>query len=81
MGRSNLNTFYLHRERVLSVEDAIVFTVAQTGQTKDLLSFYHNSRLPQVLFHVLKGGGEVRGVQLQHDTSPLDVTQFYSLNL
>ena len=29
----------------------------------------------------LEGKGEVRGVPLQHDTSPLDVTRFYTLNL
>ena len=26
-------------------------------------------------------GGELRGVQLQHETSPLDVTTFYTLHL
>ena len=40
-----------------------------------LLSFYDN----------WQGGGggvcEVRGIQLQHDTAPLDVTTFYTLNL
>ena len=29
----------------------------------------------------LEGEGEVRGIQLQHDTLPLGVTKFYTLNL
>ena len=29
----------------------------------------------------LEGDGEVRGIQLQNATSPLDVTTFYTLNL
>ena len=29
----------------------------------------------------LEGGLGVGGVQLQHDTSPLDVPKFYTLNL
>ena len=29
----------------------------------------------------LEEEGEVRGVQLQHDTSPLDFTKSYTLNL
>ena len=29
----------------------------------------------------LEGEGEVRGIQLQHATSPLDVTNVYTLNL
>ena len=35
-------------------------------------------------FSCLEGGGGGRGgccVQLQHDTSPTDVTKFYTLNL
>ena len=74
-----INTLYLHQEWVLSVEATMFFTVAQTGQTKHLLSFYDNWRLPQVLFHVWKR--RVRGVQLQHETSPLDVTTFHTLTL
>ena len=31
------------------------FTVVQSGQTKHLLSFYVNWKLPQVLFHAWKG--------------------------
>ena len=38
----HLNTLYLHRERVRSTEAAMFCTVAQTGQTKHLLSFYDN---------------------------------------
>ena len=29
----------------------------------------------------LEGEGEVKGNQLQHDTSPLDVTKLYTLDL
>ena len=29
----------------------------------------------------LEGEGELRGIQLQHDTSPLDVNKFYTLNI
>ena len=29
----------------------------------------------------LDGDGEVRDIQLQHETSPLDVPKFYTLNL
>ena len=54
------------------------FTVAQIGQTK---SFYDNLRLSQVFSHFFKGEGEVRGIQLQHATSPLGVTKLYTLNL
>ena len=62
-----LNTLYLHRERVLSTEAAMFFTLVQTGQTKHLLRFYENQRLPQVL-SCLEWEGEVRGIQLQHAT-------------
>ena len=34
---------------------------------------------PQVLFNVWEG--ELRGIQLQHATSPLEVNEFYTLNL
>ena len=56
MGPLYLNTLYLHREGVLSVEATmfVFFTGAQTGQTKHLLSFYDTRRLPQVLSHVWK---------------------------
>ena len=30
---------------------------------------------------MLVGEGEVRGIQLKHAASPLDVTKFYTLNL
>ena len=56
MGPLHLNALYLHLEQVLSTEAAMLFTVAQTGQTKHLLRFNDNWRLPQVLFHVWKGG-------------------------
>ena len=36
----HLNTLYLHGEQVVSTEAAMFFIVAQTGQTKHLLSFY-----------------------------------------
>ena len=29
----------------------------------------------------LEGKAEVRDIQLQHETSPLDVTKFYTMNL
>ena len=29
----------------------------------------------------MEGEGEVSGIQLQHETSPLDVTKFYTLYL
>ena len=32
-------------------------------------------------FSVMEGEGEVRGVQLQHATTPLYVTKFYTLQL
>ena len=32
-------------------------------------------------FSCLEEEGEVRGIQLQHAISPLDVTKFYTLNL
>ena len=54
IGRKYLNTLYLHQERVFSMEAAMFFSAAQTGQTKPLLSFY-SWRQPQVLFHVWKG--------------------------
>ena len=72
-----LHTLYLHQEQVLSTEAAMFFTAAQTGPTKPF-EFLLQLKLPQVLFHVWKGGG---GVQLQHDISTLDVTAFYTLNL
>ena len=54
-------------------------TVAQTGQTKHLLSLMTivtAGSLPR-----LEGECEVRGIQLQHATSPLDVTKLSTLNL
>ena len=65
MGPLYLNTLNLHQERVTEV---------QTGQTKHLLSFYDNWRLPKGSLSCLEGEGEVRGVQPQHGTTPLDVT-------
>ena len=38
-------------------------------------------KLPPCEFLCLEGEGEVRGIQLQHATSPLDVPKFYTLNL
>ena len=77
-----LHILYLHQEQVLSAEAAMFFKVAQTGQTKPF-EFLWQLKLPQVLFHVWKagGGGGWGCVQLQHDTSPTDVTKFYTLNL
>ena len=73
-----LSTLDLHQESVLSIEAAMIFTVAQTGQTKHLLIFYDNWTGS---LSCLEGEGEWRGIQLQHATSPLDVTKFYTLNL
>ena len=75
-----LHALYSHQERVRSIETAMFFTVAQTGQTKHPLSSYDTWRLPQALSY-LKGESEVRGIQLQRATSPLDVTKFYTVNL
>ena len=44
------------------------FTVVQTGQTKHFLP-------------CLEGESEVRGIQLQYATSPLDIPKFCTLNL
>ena len=48
----------------------VFFTVAQTGQSKHLLSFYDSWRPPQVLFHVWKGrvrwGSFSCNMQLHH---------------
>ena len=57
-----LNTLCLHWEQVLSTEAAMLFTVAKTEQTKHLLRFYDNWSLPQILFHVWNGEGEMRVV-------------------
>ena len=47
-----------------------------------LNTLYDNWRFPQVLLlSCLEGKGKVRGIQLQHATSPLDVTKLYTLNL
>ena len=70
-----LNTVYLHQEQVLSTEAAMFFEVAQT---EPFLSCYDNWSFHR-FSRVWKG--RVRGVQLQHDTSPLDVTKLYTLNL
>ena len=75
MGPLFWNTSYVHQKQVLSTEAAMFITEAQTGQTKHLLSFNENWRLPQ------EGEGEVRDIQLQHATSPLDVTKLHTLNL
>ena len=68
-----VNYLYLYQEQVPSTEASMFCTVAQTGQTKLLLSFYDNWRLPQVLL-CLDWEGEVRGscscnMQLHHQMS------------
>ena len=61
-----------------------VLDVALTTQclleTKHLLSFYH-PKVTTVSLLCLEGEGEVRAIQMQHATSPLDVTEFDTLNL
>ena len=58
-------------------EAAMFFTVAKTGQTNPL---YDDHKANTAYLSCLEGEGEVRGIQLQHATSPLDVTKFYTLN-
>ena len=77
MGPLYLNTLYLHQELVLSLEAAMFFTVVQTGQS----GFFMATEGSTGSLSCLEGKGEVRVIQLQHATSPLDVTKFYTLNL
>ena len=65
---------------IIFTEAAMFFTVAQTGQTKPFCVSMTTEATTGSL-SCLEEEGEVRGVQLQHDTSPLDVTTFYTLNL
>ena len=58
-------------------EAAMFFTIVPNGQTKPF-EFLWRLKVPQVLLHVWKGRGEVRGVQLQHATSPLEASKFYT---
>ena len=58
-----------------------VFTVAQTGQTKHCFRVFITTESTTGSLLCLESEGEVRGVQLQHGTSPLDVTKAYTLNL
>ena len=58
----------------------IYFTVAQSGQTKPS-EFLSRLKFSTGSLSCLEGEDEVRGVQLQHDTSPLDVTKLYTLDL
>ena len=48
------------------MEAAMFFTVAQTGQTKRLSGS----------LSCLEGESEVKGIQLQHVTSPLEYTHW-----
>ena len=73
MGSLYLKTLYLHQEWVLSTD--VFFTVAQTGQTKHIWVFM-TTEAPTGSLSCLEGEGEVRGVQLQLATLPLDVTKF-----
>ena len=74
-----LNKLYLHQEQVLSMEAAMFFKVAQTGQTPFELLWQLKATTGSP--SCLDGEGEVRGIQLQHAVSPLGVPKFYTLNL
>ena len=48
MGPLYLKSLYLHQERVLSTEGDLFCTVAQTGQTKHLVSFLRQLKITTV---------------------------------
>ena len=77
-----LNTLYLHTRSLSSERKPPCFLQnSQTGFAKHLLSFLWQLKATWGSLSCLEGEGEVMGIQLQHATSPLDVTKFYTLNL
>ena len=55
-----LHTLFLNRERVHSTESVMFYTVIQSGQTKDLLSFYDNWSLHLLCLVYWQGGTNVK---------------------
>ena len=81
MGPLYLNTVYLHLKWILSPGAAMFFTVMLTGQTKQPFEFLGQLKATTGSLSCLEGEGELRGIQLQHATSPLDVTKLFTLHL